>query len=587
LRLDSPDGELVSTVRLEQTDTVRGDRVQINADGLAPVAAQAKGTHDLYLVFRGGDGGPVADVEYARLEQYRGSLPLAPSEVKVELRTGSPDGAKIGEFYPRPSGGDGRFITLVAKLETAQAGGPLYAVVRSAAEGSIGIIGDLALQRSTWSGGAIAGVGIPPRTDASGNPKYPKPTNVPIARPADKYAASLDRTRPVILAEKADVAGKDPSKWPNALPLTLAESYTGQPTDAVHSTARVAYDDQALYVAIENPLRDVTGLPPSSHEWGRSDGVEIAIQDGLSATPGPVLDLRGYPDGHFQASTDAGAPQEALDRLAAATTYQAVASDAGWNCTWRIPFDALGITPAGTPRLLFNIGVYKKSQSAWVVLRGTGAANYRVAKGTTLVFAEAFVSGFALPTESMVTWLDASDPASIVRDDAGRVSIWRDKSGTNHNGTQTDAGHRPTFAPTALDGLPAIVFDYTRQTYMNVPDISSGKVKATIFAVVANREQNAPENHDQRIFTASDGKDYDYIVGLACTVPGTGTGGPRVIQTSAEDAWAKFVRVGCFSPQNQTYFHGQISEIIVYTDQLAPRQVGDIQDYLSVKWRLR
>jgi hypothetical protein len=340
-------------------------------------------------------------------------------------------------------------------------------------------------------------------------------------------------------------------------------------------------------VAVENPLTDAKGLLPSDHEWGRSDGVEIDIQDGLSERAGPVLVLRGYPDGVFQASGDAGAPKEALDRLAAGTTYQAAANAAGWNCTWRIPFDALGITPAASPRLLFNIGVYKKPQPAWVVLRGTGAANYRVASGTTLVFADAFTSSFTLPRENLVTWLDASDQGSIVQDDAGRVSLWRDKSGTNHNATQTEAGHRPTYAATALDGLPAVVFDYARQTYMNVPDIADGKVRATILAVVANREQNAPENHDQRIFTASDGKDYDYLVGLACTVPGTQTGGPRVVQTSAEDAWAKSVRVGCFSPQKQTYFHGQISEIIVYTDKLTPRQVSDIQDYLSVKWRLK
>lgn len=95
-----------------------------------------------------------------------------------------------------------------------------------------------------------------------------------------------------------------------------------------------------------------------------------------------------------------------------------------------------------------------------------------------------------------------------------------------------------------------------------------------------------PQNHNQRIFTASDGKQYDYLCGLNCSVPGTQTGGPRLIFAEAKDRWAQNVRVGCFSPNYQTFFKGLIAEILVYDRALTREERFRVTAYLMRKWDL-
>ena len=591
LRLDRPDGPLVSTAELRQTDRTRGNLVQIYADAFGELSPQATGTHDLFLVFHSDDGKPVAEVEYFRLEQYRGQIPLAKNEVKLEIRVGAPDGPKMGEFYPGFTGGADTHLNLVAKLEPAVRSerGSLVVVVRSAMPDPIGTIQAISLQRASWSGGPIPGIGLPPRQDAQGKPIYPEPTNLPCARPADKYAASAVTPRPVLRSQRVEARPVvDPATglWAGVRKTPLVQSYDGEKSAGTPSTAQIAYDDQALYVALQNPLPETAGLTPSAHASGQCDGAEVAIQDGLSEKPGPILVLYGYPDGVFQTSDAAGAPQAVLDRVKAQTAYTAAVDQAGWSCQWRIPFAACGFTPASSPRVLVNLGVFKKGQKAWVVLHGTGGSNHNVERGATLLFPDEFTRAFALPRQNLSVWLDAADAASVVRDEAGQVSLWSDRSGSDHAARQPLAPHRPTYNATGLNAKPALIFDAKRQTRLELPDLAPGKVDATIFAVVANPVEGAPENHDPRIFTASDGKGYDYQIGLCCSVPGTQTGGPRLIVASSQGAWAKQVRVGCFSPSYQTYFTGPISEIIVYTAKLPPAQVQQVSDYLSAKWEL-
>jgi len=121
---------------------------------------------------------------------------------------------------------------------------------------------------------------------------------------------------------------------------------------------------------------------------------------------------------------------------------------------------------------------------------------------------------------------------------------------------------------------------------MELPDLSQEKITATVLAVISNPEPGAEKNHDPRIFTASDGKDYDYVVGIAATVPGMQTGGPRQTIHGFVDRWAKKVHVGCFSPNTQTFFTGPIAEILVYTRALTPAENERVRVYLALKWGL-
>ena len=121
---------------------------------------------------------------------------------------------------------------------------------------------------------------------------------------------------------------------------------------------------------------------------------------------------------------------------------------------------------------------------------------------------------------------------------------------------------------------------------MELPDLSEGKITATVFAVFSNPAPGDPVNAHPRIFTASDGRRYDYQVGISLNVPGLETGGPRQIMATFEDRWAKNVRVGCFSPNYQTFFTGDIGEILVYRRPLTPQEKEQIGVYLFCKWAL-
>jgi len=65
-------------------------------------------------------------------------------------------------------------------------------------------------------------------------------------------------------------------------------------------------------------------------------------------------------------------------------------------------------------------------------------------------------------TSGLNLWLDAYDPAQVVRDSGGNVWLWRDKSRCNFhfsNIITNDSNlFRPTYSTTAVGGLPGLLF---------------------------------------------------------------------------------------------------------------------------------
>lgn len=598
VRLDAVDGPVVGQVELPPTDRPRGGRIQIYAAALGEVAPEATGTHDVFLVFRSDDGKPVGEFEYFRFEQYRGQIALQKNEVRLELRLGNASGEKIGEFFPRYTGGADTFREMVATLEPVtglQPGtaAPLALVVRSAVEGPLGTLRALRLEKARqpidWTG-----IGVAPREEA-GRPVYPQPTNRPCARPADRYPAAGNaataRPRPVAVAARlagVPVVDGDLGEWPAAgpgQPLVLKESYDGAPTAAPHSQAWIGYDAEALYVALRNPVGNAGKLLPSSHTWGQDDGVELALQNGFAKAPGPILTLYGYPDGHFTSEDFGGASPADIARLEKAVTCAAKVGQGEWTCEWRIPFPACGVAPASVPVLRLNLGVRKTAPEAWVIWRGTGGATYQVANGGLLAF-PAELAAVGVPRDGLEVWLDAADPSTLQPDAAGNVALWKDRSGKGRDARQERDAYRPGLDAAGLNGRPALRFDEKRQTRLELPDLAEGKLSGMVVSAVSNPVPGAEVNHDPRIFTASDGKGFDYLVGIAATVPGMETGGPRQLVHGFTDRWAKVVRVGCFSPNAQTFFTGHIAEIMVYSRSLTAPEQDLVRAYLVTKWGL-
>jgi len=590
VRLDRVDGPLIGHVALPPSDRDRNSHVQIYREAVADLAAEAQGTHDVFLVFRAEsqDQKPVVDFEYFRFEQYRGQLPLQKNEVKIELRAGRRDGPKLGEFYPRFTGAVDSVREFVATLEPWQGTEPLFLVVRSALSEPIGTVRGIRLEKRAEPIGG-AGLGVSPRRaeGEQGDWVFPAPTNRPNATPGERFSPSA-AARPFFRATRvatSPVIDGVLAEWTDRA-LELNRSLDGALVEKSPVQAWVGVDDTALYVALRTPLRDAKALVVAGHHWGATDGVELAIQDAEANPLGPILTLRGWPDGHFCAPDVADVAESARSRLEAAVTYRAAIAAEAWTCEWRIPLAACGLASEALATLRCNLTVRNAAQDSWRTWSMAGGASYDLRNGGTLILgaSEALLSGDL--KDALEVWLDASDAATIDKEVDGRVRTWKDKSGKGRHATQTTTDFFPWYEAQGLNGKPALRFDDARKTRLEVPDLSDRPMTATIFAVISNPEPGLANNHNQRVFTASDGKAYDYLCGLCCSIQASQTGGARQIVFEGRERWAKSVRVGCFSPNYQTFFHGHVAEILVFGRTLTPDERFRVTAYLTSKWDL-
>jgi hypothetical protein len=597
VRLDAPDGPLVGTVPLTVTDIPRGGSIQLFREATGEIAESATGTRDVYLRFVSEDGSPVAEVEYFRFEQYRGAIPLAKNDVRLELRAGSRDGHLLGELFPRATGGKDRFNEFVARLEPSSGIQPLFLVVRSALDGPLGTIESVRLERAA-SPIDETGVGVPPREGPHG-PVFPAATNRPCDRPADRYAAEpkdrpftvATRFRPAAAGGPAVAVDGTLSEW-KARGITLSRSLEGAAMPDHTGTCWFGQDDEALYVAVRAPACAASGTAPArpsgEHRWPDDDAVEIVVQDRFATPAGPIITFRGWTDGHFERPAVAELPAEKAAAVVGQITYKASREEdgKGWSCEWRIPFASLGIAPDREPFLAANATVRAASCDAWRSWRINGGATYDLHNGGIVAFPAADLSLSSELRGGLQVWLDAADAGTIDRDDAGLVATWKDKSGHDRHAVQTDAKHRPRFTADGFSGKEGVTFEGGRATRLTLPDLADGPTDVTAFVAFTNPPNARQPSLSARLLTGSDGKEYDYLVGFDVTIPGQETGGPRQMMIERRNRWAKSVRVGCFSPNYQTFFDGTIAEILVFNRLLSGAEKAAVMAYLAAKWDL-
>jgi len=155
--------------------------------------------------------------------------------------------------------------------------------------------------------------------------------------------------------------------------ITLKQDQRGQPSKPV-SFAYLGFDDEALYVAFVNKVTDAAPLKTDA-VWNRNDAVEVAIRN----PSGVTFVLRGYPKGQFESSTEAGAPEEAAQRLAEVVRYGARIVNARlWTAEWRIPFAALAIDSRRPGPYDCNLTVRKTATRQWLMWHGTEGASWQV-----------------------------------------------------------------------------------------------------------------------------------------------------------------------------------------------------------------
>ena len=148
------------------------------------------------------------------------------------------------------------------------------------------------------------------------------------------------------------------------------------------SFAYMAYDDEHLYVGFRN---NVDGPLKTGSKWGKdTDAVEVAIR-----TPaGPIVVLRGFVNGKFESSTEAGAPADVAKRAEAARYAAKVLSKTLWSAEWEIPFASLGADPGKHREFECNLTVRKTASDLWLMWRGTRACSWEVSRAARIRLAE-------------------------------------------------------------------------------------------------------------------------------------------------------------------------------------------------------
>jgi len=194
-----------------------------------------------------------------------------------------------------------------------------------------------------------------------------------------------------------------PAEWngaDQARAMVLKEDVYGRPAKPI-SHAWLAYDDQHLYVAIRNEV-DASKPIRMGAKWGQDDAVEVALRNPAAGKQSPIFVLRGYPNGHFESSDEAGAPAAAVKKAGEGTTFAAKvigparegtvpegqSPAAGWTAEYRISFAALGIDPTKQTKLPFSLSVRKTAKPLWLMWYGANACTWDVNRAGSIELAK-------------------------------------------------------------------------------------------------------------------------------------------------------------------------------------------------------
>lgn len=231
----------------------------------------------------------------------------------------------------------------------------------------------------------------------------------------------------------------------------LAWTHTGEA--ARHpSQAMVQTDDTHLYVSFRNEIDPAAGLS-GGHTWGRDDAVEIALAQ-VEGQIGPIIVLRGYADGHWESSGEAGAPPEVVARAGKDVAYAAQPlGDAMWCAEWGIPFSSLGISPADrNPRLVLNLSARKPAGDEWVMWSRAGGSTYDVHRSGFLWLAQFGDMAAIGPQRASQARIDIDgrqQPVTLEEGEGCAVATWAQPTGSyvtaSRDGLSTESWTEMTF----------------------------------------------------------------------------------------------------------------------------------------------
>lgn len=210
--------------------------------------------------------------------------------------------------------------------------------------------------------------------------KVVNPPEAAWLKPAPLVAYRV--TAPLVL-DGQEGAGEWPGSEAKAASIAQTPDRVQLPYTAPHSLARVAYDDDYLYVLLVNQCRD-SKLLSRANTWGKDDGAEVCFQ---AAGKTPIYVIHGFANGKVEAVTDGGASDAQCKALeAAGLSLKTGLQPESWTAEFRIPLKAIGVTPKTGEKLQFNIGIRQAAEDGWLAWAGTEAQNWRVDKAGELMF---------------------------------------------------------------------------------------------------------------------------------------------------------------------------------------------------------
>ena len=208
-------------------------------------------------------------------------------------------------------------------------------------------------------------------------PLHKRARNKP--RPVFKVARLQSTPRIDGRLQPSEWAGRDPAK------AMVLERLPGGKKAAPRSLAWLAYDENALYLAVDNEVSTKAPLRIAS-SWGGNDAVELAIQNAAAGDEAPILILRGYPSGQFESADDAGIPRGLVERVRNGVQYAAQIPDpARWSAEWRIPWDSLGVDPGRHRKFAFNLTARKTATDQFMMWCGVGPSWHADRAGTLVL----------------------------------------------------------------------------------------------------------------------------------------------------------------------------------------------------------
>jgi len=232
------------------------------------------------------------------------------------------------------------------------------------------------------------------------------------------------------------------------------------------------------------------------------------------------------------------------------------------------------------------------------------------------------VGALAAPpvTGGLKLWLDASDPSSLVTNEAGQVWHWNDLSGGAHYAMQDAVEKRPTYNAVGLNGHPSLSFGgasvMSTGTFMNYSNhtifvvatatatgendiLSSG----TIFAgnaVLLMNFANIYRGH----YWLGEGGNY-----ASCDSVSPSIWAPAIYEQTVDDVSLRISRngqldraVAADGPHSDALwpvclgsrytagganFRGEMSEVLVYDRALSDAERLQVNGYLATKWLIK